>query len=343
MKITISKLCILLLNIIYLHAANQNEINFKKGIQNMNNSILRDTPSFNMKIASERAVFVVYINGVEQFESLSGNNVNLDYPLNGYITDGENEIALMINDTALENAKCSITLFVRKFNDFNVPAKDIVTLSYDQSKKNPLELATKPGNYNIGNSKSITIEKPNISIHKESLTYMENAKLITIKFSVPNSSPRWKYLEGETILHKPFLELQETEYYEIQKHDPKIQALYKLNKEIYNSAKKKDINKLLSFFKERNHEMDLAYYRKPGETEEKLKDALLGVMNDSTLELILSEKDWEERTSVLFFVHKNNKLAYIADVLMWAHIKEDASENFDMNFRYNNGKWVLTR
>jgi len=239
-----------------------------KGKKEVNQSILKDKPSFNLKVSADNAFFEINVNGVQQFEDFSELPIDLNYPVNGYITNGENEISVLLSDTVKNNAKFTVTLFVRKFNDFTTPSQDILTLSYDQSKKEPLKLTTKPGRYSIkknlipSKDGEVTIEIPSILVHKKSVIWNRDSKLITLKFSLPNPFPRWKYLDGEEILAEPYRTLTKEKAANLQKNNAKIQTLYAINREIYNAAKKKDIDRLMSFFKERNREMETAYYRK---------------------------------------------------------------------------------
>jgi len=346
-------LIIIFITLLILTSSESSSIQNKslnKGNQKMNQSILKDKPSFNLKISADNAYFEINVNGVQQIEDFSELPIDLNYPLNGYITNGENEISVLLSDTKKNNAKFTVTLFVRKFNDFTTPSQDILTLSYDQSKQEPFELTTKAGHYSEKNNflpssdGKVIIGVPNIIIHKKSVIWNRDAKLITLKFSFPNPFPRWKYLDGEEILAEPYRTLTETKAIELQKNDAKIQALYAINREIYNAAKKKDIYTLMSFFKERNREMDTAYYRKEGETATKLRDSLLEVMNNPNMELLeRNDKVWEEKTSLIFRVEENNKLAYVVNLLTWNYTKGEGSENFEIRFRYEKGKWILTR
>jgi len=315
----------------------------------MKQSILMKKPSFNIRISCENSSFRVYLNGEQQFEDFSRLPIALDYPANGTIVNGENELMLLMDNNTKMTSKCKVTLFVREFNDFDSPQQDILTLSYDETQKTPLSDTTKEGQYSSLNhfnkeeKGDITILAPTINKQKKSDAYESDAQFIRLKFSLPNVSPRWRFMDGKPILKKPYLDLSLIEFKKLQKEDPKITKLIEINHQIYNAAKNKDLDKLVSFFTERNREMDTAFYHKSGEVEKELREGFLEVFNDSNMKLLeRSDKKWKEH-DLIFRVEENNKLAYILNLLSWNYIKGEGSRNFKIKFRWDGDKWILTR
>jgi len=325
-----------------------------KGNKSMTNtqSILTKKPSFNLRIACENTGFKIYLNGMAVFGSVTGFPAHLDFPVNDFITNKNNELSLLVLPTLKDNilnkdTKCNVTLFVREYNNFKTPAQDILTIAYDQNKKNVLENTTLEGKYDSHNSfqKSdsgdVLIEKVSNEFYKKSLLVERDGRNISTHFSFTSSLPRWKFLDSETILSKSFHDLTAEEYEKIRKDNHKIKQLYEINHKIYMLAKEKNLEGLNKFFKERHQELDAAYYS--NNTEKEFLEDIRKDMNNPKKKLLdWSEDEWKNH-KLYYTVEKNNKVAFIKQVLQWDNTEYSGASRYKIKFRYQNGQWILTR
>lgn len=350
MKHLLSRVFIVLLFGIIIYA--NEKASFGNNITTNPQSILTEKPSFNLRIACENTRFAIFLNGMEVFGSYTGLPTHLDFPVNDFITNRNNKLSLIVLPTEKGNilnkdTKCNVTLFVREYNNFNAPPQDILTIAYDQNKKNVLENTTPEGKYDSNNnfqksdSGDVVIKNVSNEFYKKSLLLERDGRNISIHFSFSSSLPRWKFLDSETILPKSFHDLSAEEYEKIRKNNPKIKQLYEINHKIYMLAKEKNLEGLNKFFKERHQELDAAYYSH--NTEKEFLEEIKKDMNNPKKKLLnWSEDEWKNH-KLYYIVEKNNKVAFIKQVLQWDDTEFSGASRYKIKFRYENGKWILTR
>jgi len=340
----------MILFILTLNAcATNNKNNTKEKRAMTKTSLLKSKVAFRLNISCENAAMRLYLNGIQIFEDKSELPIEMEYPINDTILNGENKLTILINDKPTKKAKCSIDLVAREFNNFEMTPKKILTLSYDESKKHPIEETTPMGSYSAyddfkpSDKGDVHIGTPSLHKHKKSATYGSNASIIHLKFDLATPFPRWKYASGDIILNKPYLDLSMEEAKDLQKNDSKLSKLYEINHAIYKLAKAKDIDGLMEYFKERNVEMDKALFDKPGTTEKELREDLRKQLNNPDMELWeISEERWENH-QIVFRVDENNKLAWLTDLILLNYTKGEGSSRYTMKFRWDGEKWILTR
>ena len=333
-------------------SSNQNE---KGNTMTNHQSILTNKPSFNLRIQCEHTKIYIHMNGVEIFKSKRIVPVALDFPINDFITSGNNKLEVLMLGSSKstkqlpKDAICNIALFVREFNSFDTPSQDILTLKYNHEAKDKLAGTTPMGVYN---SKENFKQDPDgdVEINKSTFSPFANKPLIvgdgvmiSLDFSLPTPFPRWKYLDGQKILNKGYYNLTLPEAIKLQKEDARLKKLYELNHRIYLAAKNRDIDTLVSFFSERNREMDTAYFKTKGATEKELREDFKKDMLDKEQALReISESDWQKHKST-FVVEHGNTLAYLKAILAWNSIGYSGSSSYNLKFRFDGDKWILTR
>ncbi len=314
-------------------------------------SFFREKPSFLLNIKCNQIGFTIYLNGIELIDDNSGLPVELDYPVNDTILDGDNELAVLINEKSPKNGKCKVDLIVREFDNFEMEPLKILTLNYDRSLEHPTDGTTPMGFYDssIGfepvKEGDIEVGSVVAEPHKKSAIYLSDFTIYRLPFSVPTPFGRWKYSQGDPILSKPYIDLSIEEAKDLQKNDPKLAKLYEINHKIYRLVEAKDIDGLVTYFKERNSEIDRAYFDPPGSTDKLLKERLGRTINDPDMELMkISDEEWRNR-DIVFRVDDNNKLAWLTDLIIFNYTKGKGSRSYKMKFRWieSEQRWVLTR
>ena len=340
---------LLLLMLVTLQAYSNEQIETSKEKKAIQNNILMKKPSFNLQISCQNTIFELTLNGATVYEYTMLYPVSFEHNINDFITTGNNKLEILMLNRGKNLAKCEVKLVVREFDNFESEEK-ILTLAYDYSAKNPLENSTPKGHYDSSAGFKAT---PNgdVFVGEAKVEPFENMPLYplagvnaSLEFSLETPFPRWKFLDGEKILNKPYYALTLKEAQFLQKNDPKLKKLYELNHKIYLAAKAKDLDKLMSFFKTRTKELAIATHSTEDDIESTTRRAFEKAMNNSKDALIeISEEDWTKHKRT-FVVEKGNNLAYLKAILSWNSIKGDSSgHSFNMKFQYVNGEWILVR
>ncbi len=312
-------------------------------------SLLYGRPAFRINLSCENSDITIYLNGVEIFERYGDPSLYVELPVNDLILRGENELALLVDPPKGSRAECSADLVVREFNNFDMEPLKILTLHYDEKQKHPTEGTTHMGSYSSyddfepSDRGDVHVGAPVVKKHKKSATYGADATFVRLKFDLPTPFGRWKYAEGLPILDKPFLSLTLDEYVHTARHDPKFAKLYEINHRIYKLVKAKDIDALMPYFRERNLEMDRAFFRSAGTTERGFREDFLSELNDPDMELLeISEEKWKTH-NIAYRVDDNNKLAWLTDLIIFNRKQGDGSSTYTMKFRWDGKEWILTR
>ena len=312
-------------------------------------SLLYDRPAFRINLSCEQASVRIYLNGVQVFERFDDPSLYVELPVNDLILNGENELALLVDPPKGARAKCGADLVVREFNNFDMEPLKILTLRYDESRKHPTEGTTHMGSYSSyddfrpSDRGDVSVGAPVVKEHRPSEIYPSKATFVRLKFDLPTPFGRWKYAEGLPILEKPFMDLTLEEYVHTARHDPKFAKLYEINRRIYELVKARDIDALMPYFRERNLEMDRAFFRSAGTTERGFREDFLSELNDPDMELLeISEEDWRTH-NIAYRVDDNNRLAWLTDLIIFNRKQGDGSSTYTMKFRWNGKEWILTR
>ena len=89
--------------------------------------------------------------------------------------------------------------------------------------------------------------------------------------------------------------------------------------------------------------MDIAYFKTKGSTEKELRENFKKDMAEKEQKLRdISESDWQHHKST-FVVEYGDTLAYLKAILAWNSIGYSGSSSYNMKFRWDGEKWILTR
>lgn len=305
-------------------------------------------PTYKLKIHGQSNKFQLFFNGSQVYEDYTTTTSNITYPINDLITDGKNELKIkLFASKSMEyhfkdNAFLHISLIVE-----NDKGKEMTlsTLSYVQKDKDRFQESTLAGHYSIDEGLKkvklgdLVVTPVRTDTFTMSQTEKVNGLYITQDITLPTPFPRWKFLDSDDILNKPFDELTMDEYMKL-KSSPKIQALYDAYRKIHTGLKNKDINSFTDMFGERFREADIAWYNPSGYNKNDLTKDLQRMVNDSKWEL----KKFDEKNQY-FFVEDSDKLAYVRKIIRFKKKNTKLYTNYNMKFRWDekNQKWILTR
>jgi hypothetical protein len=305
-------------------------------------NILQNQPVFELKLDGFGVTYVVELNGViilNQDNPLGKINTRL--PVNHYMTPEDNTLTVSlwsdddepINPNANINIKLIVSSHTQPQNEYL-----IASLNYDnkeQSDKEKIKNSSKSGRIDSHNNFSydlngdIIINK--ILFNKNADDVYQYSRTITI----PSSLPLWAFFNSDNL--PDYYSMSVDEYYQ------HMETLLDEYLKVHQAISTNDIKSILPLFKERNEELDLAFYNPVGTLENKIKVALADAANDSTAELLPLTKN-----KVGFSLDEINKLAKLtrndeAPAISLNHKDGTGSYSFDMIFRHKDGKWILTR
>jgi len=334
----LKKIAILLI-LVNLIACSDNSVKEKKGMKKM-----EERPFYMIEAEGIDSGIVIYLNGAKIYLDISAGSYGTQVFVNDFVKDGLNELRVELIGRQKENfildpeTQCKVSFLKNVKGQKSV----ISTIVYNQSKKDKTQGTKEEGFYdsnrsyersNKGDTLISSLEvKPYKSFGKDKGVYLEQN--ITIE---EKAFPLWKFLSSEDITDKA-LKYMSDEEYDKTRYSKKVQALYKVYDKIHAALKRKDVEFIMELMKERNHELDLAYFKKEGHTEKEMREDLEEMVNNDKFELLdyIPSKHY-------IYMDESLKLMYIKTLIYNRKAPDEGSIKYPMIFRYENGKWILTR
>jgi len=340
----IVKHVVMLLMLLNLTACSDNKIKEEKGEKKMEQTTMQERPFYMIEAEGTNSGIEIYLNGVSIYHDYSTGSYGGQTFVNDFVKDGLNQLRVELMGRQKENylldpkTLCKVS-FVK-----NVRGKKSVisTIVYNKEEKDKTQGTKKEGFYDSSKGYesssngdtliSATVIKPYKSFGL--LMGISIEQNITIE---EKAFPLWKFLSSEDITDKA-LKYMSDEEYDKTRYSKKVQALYKIYGELHAALKRKDVDFVIELMKERNHELDLAYFKKEGHTEKEMREDLEEMVNNDKFELL--EYIPSEH---YIYMDEGLKLMYIKTLIYNKKAPEEGSIKYPMIFRYENGKWILTR
>ena len=334
--------------------------------------MLQGKPFFSIRADISGCRYEVRINDVPVISDDNGYPVTVNFPVNEYIANGENELSVYLmplvediyEETTTELTKeCKgfVALQVRQSGTPDRENQEISRIQFNGPNDNPAMLAgTTPeskldstagfkvdagGDVSVAQVKSMVWDFKNEVVPE--LNYpkylnwpqrnripIEKGAVISQTVSLKSGLPDWAWLQSEQFVEN---ESVRTELY---------QEYLSLQAQLLSDKLSEDA--LYPHFSERTKELALAYYV----TEKSmLPDGILKCALDKKIyEIYRIEQPIEkEKESFFLAVQGNGRLAAILNWdgshrLIFNEVAEDGgSTTFPITFRKENGKWIITR
>lgn len=314
-------------------------------------SILQKRPVYKLKIDVFGTTHYIKVNGVTiLFDVGEDGQTTVTLPINHWMRSGENTIGFTVypskrGELINLNSYVRIALLVSELYE---PDKvyTVATLHFDGTKD-------AKGTYTRGSSPSGVyssfkgFEQDDsgdvrvFDITERPRESFEGSFLFTRKINIPSSLPLWAFFNSEEI--RVSLKINEEEF------DKARMLLFAEYEKVQNALAKGDIEPIPPMLDERNRETDMAFYLEPGNTAARMREALLEAVNninENNLELVRLTLD-----SVGFHLEDNKKIVSLRRsgmdpviILNFINKKDGlGSERYPMFFRYQDGKYILTR
>lgn len=305
-------------------------------------TILNQQPVFEIKLEGFGVQYVIELNGVNVFSQYnSAGKIETKIPVNHYMRSGKNKLAIITwpdhgETLRRPNGYVSAELLV---SEHQVPDNSFSIGSLHFNNKTELEIDKIQSSSQAGVLSShhqFKIEDSgDVVIGEVEASQSGNIFEYEREFNIPSSIPLWAFFSSDELPN--YNEMNDDDYYK------NMDILLIEYLKVQNAIAENKVDNVLAMFEERNNELDAAFYNSPGTLKAKIESALKDAANDDTAELIpLTTK------KVNFLISRINKLAKLtrngqkaAIVLNYKEI--EGSYRFDLIFRLQDGKWILTR
>lgn len=295
-------------------------------------SMLQVKPYFSLGIKISGCIYDIRINDVSIMDDQNGYPVSVDMPVNEWITPGSNTISISMQPLEDEeklaaSAQGTITLNVRQSGtpaETNLPISKLSFSNNGADNNSKLYGTTAYGKYDSKKS-FISTENGDVSIQKATITEDLNGLVASQEIELKSSLPKWAWIDSE----------------EIQNNEETKKQLIKEYQKIWTALNTKDVKgKIVPQFIERTKELALAYY--VDESQMAPTDLEKSPFNEE-LEL---PPMYEDHAKLIVFA--NGKLAKLLRwndeaMIIFGHKEKDIMTTYDITFRKQNGKWIITR
>jgi hypothetical protein len=224
--------------------ANEHQTNNKQGANSMQLPQAYGTkPSYRLHIEGFGNYIQVFFNGSEMFLDISRSQLITVYPINDYVTSGENRLKVRIFASKAQafrlNPKGWFEVYL-EVRDAKGDWQRLGGIHYDASAKDATAQSTPEGYYTLEAGKGFKAvalpaeaEVHKVKVKKQNIlnTKKVNALNFTQTIIVPTPFPRWKFLDSEDIVDEAYFSYSLEEYEKLRK-SPKMQKLYDAYEEI---------------------------------------------------------------------------------------------------------------
>jgi len=314
-------------------------------VKEINLNPLKNKPVFSLEVDLKGGSYAIEVNGMIILEDYSDQgNIITTIPINHWMHNLNNEIALNIfptndGEAISSSVNFSITLIVSDFDSKDSKYYKVASIDYDGSLLNDTTRnSSKSGKYNSNNeflnddNGDVVVE----DITREELDDSPGALYLKRKIIIPSSLPLWAFFKSDDFPMHNFAKSKED-------YMSGLNEILDKYLQVQKAIETGDIDSVLPMFNERNSEYEKALHISSGIMDKKVKDTLLDMSSDKDAELLILTNKY-----VNIEVFPNNKLVRLtrggttpAIVQNFKSFK--GSQHFDMIFRYEKGKWILTR
>ena len=316
-------------------------------------SLLFKKPVYRLKVEAFGVSNYIEVNGViVTFDTGSWGQTTVTLPVNHLMRSGENTIAFDVlppkrGEQINPNSHVKIALTVCELTD----QKNIYTVAtlhfHGTADANKSHTGGSSPSGVFNSTKGFAPDKDGdvqvFDVTAVARPSYANSWTYTRKIDIPSSLPLWAFFNSEEM---PDYQVNLKTDEEL---DRAIAPLYAEYQKVYGALEKHNVDAIMPMFAERNRELDMAFYLEPGTMEAELRDAFASTIKD------MKEGNQElvglRIRSVGFQLETNKKIASLirrgmepAIIINYVNKLDGVgSERYPMFFRYQNGKYILTR
>lgn len=307
-------------------------------------SVLKKKPLFNLNIEASNARYFIFVNGVLVFkEHFSQGQISTTLPVNHWMHPSDNSIAILVmpehDRSVRKGAKVKIELQVGS-DGVDGPSQTIATLDFKEKYTEegfPTKDSSPEGRFDSLNGFA-SADGGDVWVSEVSaqpdLEY-QGAVTYHRELTIPSSLPLWAFFNSDDL--PDYDAMSDDDYYAAR------DELYEEYAAIHAALEEGNIDLVISKLDERNQETDAAFYFEPGTTENNIRDALRGAYSSENHVLAELKADYVQLTP-----EENRKLVSLtreAERSAIGYNMKDGSgsEVYNLVFRKQDGKWIITR
>ncbi len=309
----------------------------------MGKSMQINEPFYKVFINTQGLKYRIVVNGFDIMYDKSLSPLTVETPINQFVRTGENKFELQIvpfskKGNLTKTDEDYIEIEFRLYTDLT---NYVVLSKLSYSAKNvkagkPYDGSTTEGQYSLINHKletnnngEYTVSKLDTEVKEEA--YNQTFIRQTVTMSTP--FPEWRFLTGDPIPDpQQFKTVQ-------QMVDGLVGAPFSVLEKIHKALSNKDIDSIIPLFKERNDEMDKAFYYEPGTYEKLLKESFEENYKKGR---ILDGLDINVARPTISS-GKNIVQIGSAPLIVFHNESESVFIKYDIYFRKNGDNWIITR
>lgn len=306
---------------------------------------LKNKPYFTLDINGFGTKVLADVNGFNAYHSFdSQGQITTTLPINHMMSPDDNMITLIIlpnsrGESINPSANMEITLKVapKENREDSVP---IASIKFEGHHSNPdlyIKNSSSSGKFDPSNGMREATDGTVIveDIYHTEMPIYKGGIIYTRKFHTPNSLPRWAFFKSD--------ELPTQFSLNVESERELREEIFPEYMKIHDALKNKKLDSIMPLFEERSREIDQAFYFTEGTTQAKLEFALSEALENPDYELVSLEP-----RMVSSHIERNNKLMSLKRKRSKAAIAfndnaNSSSETYDIIFRKQNGKWIISR
>lgn len=300
-------------------------------------SILYDKPVFTLSVHTFGTRYDVLLNGVMVYDDDSGGGqITTSVPVNHWMKAGQNSLELIVypDDEGIPVSKNSfINIELLVGNDgtdkqFNIGGFEFTGKSYiDETKMKGYQLSV--NSFQLDESGTLIVS----DVVREDDTYFDGVVEFSKHLNIPSNLPLWAFFTSEDVIDAN--SLSDDEFWGLS---DKIGSKLDYIRENLVAG---NVDLILPLFKERNIELDQAFYYSKGTMEAKLRDSFeVDISQLDMLNIQHKHVAYENEINMkLASVYRKGRGAAIS-----GNFKEGpGSLKFPIMFRKQDDKWLITR
>ncbi len=309
----------------------------------MGKSMQLEEPFYKAYIKTEGLKYRVVVNGFDIKSDASLHPLTVEIPINQFVRTGDNKFEVQIFPLSREgNLYKNDSAFVDvEFRLYTELTEYVVLSELHYSAKN--EEAEKPfkgcsveGRYRLKDNDFEKDGDGEYIISSLNSTVLENEYNKTYLYhtvTMPTPFPEWKFLTSDPISDPKNFKGKD------QIINGLVGAPFKVLEGIHTALSKKDIDSIMPLFKERNNEMDKAFYYKPGTYEKMLRDSL---QEEFDKNMILEDIKIDHAVPMVSPGLNVIQLG-LGPLIYFYNEDESVFNKYDIFFRKQGDQWIITR
>ena len=308
-------------------------------------NILQGNTRFKLAIEGHGIRYFVRVNGVIVFKEYQEKNQNaVEVPINHLMHPETTTFSVSAGpkyagDKFSATGGVKLTLIIEDRDSEASYRLPILTLDGSEVHKHrDIAGVLVPGHYHLGADNQVNFGKGELELGKISKEEKnDDWFLYSREVTAPNKLPLWAFFNSDTLPDRSLM--TKDELISLRKE------LFVEYKKIQDALAKGDVDSIMPLFAERSREVDLAFDYPAGQINSEVRAFLLGKVNDSDWELQIRKP---EGVGAAVLLEKNRKIVSLvrnhqSNLIGFVNIKNGMYSSLPLQYRRENGKWIITR